>query len=56
MKKFGSKQGVIFCGFRSQHKIQVKHKVKSPFGITCPELGKKIEFVFSYPCTNPLYH
>lgn len=41
MKKFGSEQGVMFCGFRSQYKIQVKHKVNSPFGITCPELGKK---------------
>ena len=41
MKKFGSKQGVIFWGFRSQYKIQVKRKVNSPGGITCPEFGKK---------------
>lgn len=56
MKNLGANRVYYGWGFRSQYKIQVKQKVNSPDGITCPELEKKIDFVFSYPCTNPLYH
>lgn len=41
MKNFGSKQGVLWLGISKSVKNSGETKGKFPYGITCPELGKK---------------